>query len=449
MAKASTRLLYRTYVRFARYGFWKQNKFTATGNILIYAVILTACLGLDTFRSMVYQLFSLLVSLFAASALLSLRQEKGLCAKRILPEYGSAGIPIGYTILIENRTNRLKQGFEIRERLGNTTPSLKDFSTAREPFEHLRNAWDRKLKVQRWNWLVRKSANARVARIPVPPVMQESKIEVIAELVPLNRGYIYLKGFTFLKKEPLGLMRAVYHTTREERLLILPRRYKVPDLVLPGSRKHHRGGVALTSKVGNADEFISLREYRPGDPMRRIHWKSLAKTGKLIIRENQDEHFVRHALILDTHVPRGEASDKFEAAVSLAASYVSKINTKESLLDLFFAGSRIFHYASGRGLSGSRKFLEILALIQPATEKTFQPVSQAVLKYQSLLSGTILIFSSLDQDRLELINRLKAGGTAVTAFLITDAGSAAPSGRVHLLDYKNMQTSLNRLRQPS
>ena len=68
MAKASTRLLYRTYARFARYGVWKQNKFSSAGDMLIYALILTACLGLDTFRSMVYQLFSLLVSLFAVSA---------------------------------------------------------------------------------------------------------------------------------------------------------------------------------------------------------------------------------------------------------------------------------------------------------------------------------------------------------------------------------------------
>ena len=43
-----------------------------------------------------------------------------------------------------------------------------------------------------------------------------------------------------------------------------------------------------------------MRDYRPGDPLRRIHWKSWAKTGRPVVKEYQDEFFVRHGLILDT-----------------------------------------------------------------------------------------------------------------------------------------------------
>ena len=56
----------------------------------------------------------------------------------------------------------------------------------------------------------------------------------------------------------------------------------------------------MASSVGESEEFVSLRDYRRGDPMRHIHWKSWAKTGKPIVKEFQDEFFVRHALILDT-----------------------------------------------------------------------------------------------------------------------------------------------------
>jgi len=439
-------LLYRVYARFAGYAFWKKNKFSMAGNFLFYALILTACLGLDTFRSMVYQLFSLLFSVFAVSAILSFKSPKGLFAQRILPEYGTAGTPVSYTILVENRTSRPKKGFEIRERFSNEIPSLQAFANAREPHEHLRNSWDRRLKVQRWQWLTRQNQNAIVTRRPMPTVPPESRVAVRAELTPLNRGYIYLKGFTFLKKESLGFMRAFYHTTNEARLLVLPRRYHVPELNLPGSRKHHTGGIALTSKVGNSDEFISLREYRPGDPMRMIHWKSLAKTGKLIIRENRDEYFVRHALILDTHAPDG-ANQEFEAAVSLAASYVANLVTGESLLDLFFAGNRAYHYASGRGLLGNTKFLEILALIQPTKDNSFAPVSQALLKYKQRLSGCILIFTCLDNERLDVLNSLKTNGITTTAFLVAGANSVPPSGSVHLVDPNNIEASLNKAGQ--
>nr|WP_319494338.1 DUF58 domain-containing protein [uncultured Desulfobacter sp.] len=446
MAKATTKYLYHAYVRLDRLAFWKKNKFSMAGNFLIYALALTAVLGLDTFRSMVYQLFALLLSLFAVSNTLSFKSPKGLFAKRILPEYGTAGTPVIYTILVGNRTNHPKDGFKIRERFSSAIPSLQQFTDAREPHEHLRNLWDRKFKLQRWRWLIRQKQNAVLTGQKVPSVPPESRVAVRATLTPLNRGYIYLKGFTFFKKEPLGFTRSFYHTTCEARLLVLPRRYNVPKLPLPGSRKHHTGGIALTSKVGNSDEFISLREYRPGDPMRLIHWKSLAKTGKLIIRENRDEHFVRHALILDTHAPKG-AAQAFEAAVSLAASYVANLVTGESLLDIFFAGNRVYHYASGRGLLGHTKFLEILALIQPASENDFSPVSRAVLKYKQRLSGCILIFTCLDNERLDFLNSLKANAITTTAFLVGNENAVPPGGAVHRIDPDHVETSLNRVSQ--
>ena len=446
MAKTTTKYLYHAYARLDRLAFWKKNKFSMAGNFLIYALILTAVLGLDTFRSMVYQLFALLFSLLAVSSVLSFKSAKGLFAKRILPDYGTAGTPVSYAILVGNRTNFPKKGFEVRERFSRATPSLQRFSDAREPYEHLRNPWDRKVKLQRWQWLVRQKQNAVLTARKIPNVPPESRVAVRATLTPLNRGYVYLKGFTFLKKEPLGFTRAFYHTTCDARLLVLPRRYKVPKLPLPGSRKHHTGGIALTSKVGNSDEFISLREYRPGDPMRLIHWKSLAKTGKLIIRENRDEHFVRHALILDTHAPQG-ATREFETAVSIAASYVTNRITGESLLDIFFAGNRIYHYASGRGLLGNTKFLEILALIQPTNDNDFAPVSRAVLKYKQRLSGCILIFTGLDSERLEFLNSLKANGITAIAFLVAGEDAVYPRGAVHRIDPDNVETSLNRAGQ--
>ena len=52
---------------------------------------------------------------------------------------------------------------------------------------------------------------------------------------------------------------------------------------------------------------MSLRDYRPGDPLQRIHWKSFARTGDPVVREYQDEFFERHALILDTFCTRAGA----------------------------------------------------------------------------------------------------------------------------------------------
>jgi uncharacterized protein (DUF58 family) len=91
--------------------------------------------------------------------------------------------------------------------------------------------------------------------------------------------------------------------------------------------------VSLAASVGDSEEFLALRDYRPGDPLQRVHWKSFARTGKPVVKDYQDEFFERHALVLDTGSLAGEDA-AFEDAVALAASFVYTIDTQECLLDL-------------------------------------------------------------------------------------------------------------------
>jgi uncharacterized protein (DUF58 family) len=55
--------------------------------------------------------------------------------------------------------------------------------------------------------------------------------------------------------------------------------------------KYQQGGVALASNVGQSDEFVALRDYRQGDPLRHIHWRSWARAGKPVVKEFEDEFF--------------------------------------------------------------------------------------------------------------------------------------------------------------
>jgi uncharacterized protein (DUF58 family) len=80
-------------------------------------------------------------------------------------------------------------------------------------------------------------------------------------------------------------------------VLILPRRYPLPAIALPGTAKYHEGGVALAASVGQSEEYVALRDYRHGDPLRHIHWRSWARVGKPVVKEFEDEFFVRHALM--------------------------------------------------------------------------------------------------------------------------------------------------------
>ena len=66
--------------------------------------------------------------------------------------------------------------------------------------------------------------------------------------------------------------------------------------------------------------FHAIREYVPGDSQRQIHWKSTAKTGRLMVRQFEESRRSRMAVILGVAEPEFADADEFELAVSAAAS---------------------------------------------------------------------------------------------------------------------------------
>lgn len=139
--------------------------------------------------------------------------------------------------------------------------------------------------------------------------------------------------------------------------------------------------------------------------MRKIHWKSWAKVGKPIVKEERDEFFVRHALILD-NFQQEKYSQVLEEAISVAASFAGEVQTKESLLDLMFVGTEAYCFTFGRGLSHTDKMLEILASVVPCQDKKFEEITPVVMNKAQILSGCICVFVAWDDSRNKLVNYL-------------------------------------------
>jgi uncharacterized protein (DUF58 family) len=227
------------------------------------------------------------------------------------------------------------------------------------------------------------------------------------EVLPLRRGPLRFTGVTVARRDPFGWFRGFVRVPLPQTVLILPKRYPLPRLTLPGKREYQPGGVALAAAIGESEEFLSLRDYRPGDPLRHIHWRSWARTGRPIVREFEDEFLVRHALILDTFAPP-EWHAAFEEAVSVAASFACTVNTQESLLDLLLVGPQTVCFTTGRGLGQAEQALEILASVQPCRKKPFSLLHHLVLRHAPVVCGCILVFLDWDEARRELVRQLRA-----------------------------------------
>ena len=227
-----------------------------------------------------------------------------------------------------------------------------------------------------------------------------------------------------LRPDGLGLMNSVRNAPLAQPLLVLPRRYEVPRPHLLGHRRFQRGGVSLACAVGDSQEFIGLREYRPGDPLRHIHWRSWARAGAPIVKEFHDEFFVRHALVLDTFEPADE--QVFEESVSLAASFAAAPWGPDTLLELMFVGKDTHAFSAGRGLGGPEHLLEILACTEPCTEHPFTTLAGLVLDRAGELSSCICIFNAWDEPRRSLARRLRSAGLSLLVVAVRPAGAPEP-----------------------
>jgi uncharacterized protein (DUF58 family) len=402
---------------------WIRRRFTPAGGFVLAALVASAVLGVDTTESMAYQAFTFLLALLALSMTAGLFFRARLEVRRTLPRFGTAGQPLPYLIRVKELGGRAQRDLSLFEELDDPRPSFAAFH--REPTASSASRTDRAFGLGRWNALVRRGRTGAEAEIVLPALPPLGVGEVSAQLTPGRRGRLRLRALTVARPDPLGLWRALSRRDEEQSVLILPRRYPVPHLALPGRRRYQQGGVALSSAVGDSQEFVSLRDYRAGDPLRKIHWKSWARTGKMIVKEHQDEYFIRHGLILDTFAPA--PSELFEEAVSVAASFAASVLTQESLLDLLFVGAQAYCCTAGRGLGGAEKLLEVLAGVQPCTDKDFEELRLSVVRRHSELSGCIVILLAWDEPRRRFIEELRAHGVPALALVI---GAPAPSDAV-------------------
>ena len=350
-----------------------------------------------------------------------------LLLERILPKFGSVGDPLRYRIIVRNRGRKPQNALKLIEELPDPRPTFEQFAGTPEPGEERRNWIDRTYGYYRWRWLLSRNIGAEITEQPVPDLPPNVECSVSAQLTPLRRGVLRLTGTTVACPDPFGLFRSLRKLPCAQSVLIFPRRYPMPALGLPGTMKYQLGGVSLASSVGESEEFVALREYRPGDPLRRMHWKSFAKLGKPIVKEYQEEFFVRHALVLDTFGgPRG--GELFEEAVSVAASLAFTIQNQDSLVDLMFAGPRAYCFTAGRGVGHIEQILEVLASVQFSQENNFASLEQLVVTHAAELSGCVCVFLSWDQERQRLVNALLSRSVPLRVFVLTHSEESLPPG---------------------
>ena len=402
-----------------------RRKLTPAGWVLAALAVGAAIFGLNTRESLIYQVFGLAAGLLAMAVLASARFGIRARAERHLPQVATAGVPFEYAITLTSLDDRAHEGLIVEETLDGRRPSAREFIAFKVREDRTRNFFDRLVGYPRWVNLMRHRIGADIPAGRAEALPANGRQRLRMTCMPLRRGELRFESVTLGRAEPLGLMKALRRLPLKESLVVMPRTYPVAPLALPGKRRLQPGGISFAGHVGDAEEFVSLRDYRPGDTPRRIHWKAWARTGRLVIKEYQDEFFVRHALLLDTF-PTGDFR-AFEAAVSIAASLVMMPRNSESLLDLMFVENRMYTFTQGRGLGAPAELLRVLATVEPSRGR-FTELAEAALLGAARMSGGICVLLAWDEERRNLVAKLRGQGIPLRVWVVDDGGAALDPG---------------------
>lgn len=135
------------------------------------------------------------------------------------------------------------------------------------------------------------------------------------ERVP--RGRYALEEARVVVEDPFGLERASLALPSQHALLVLPR---IVDIETPFSESGPRAhdGRRLLLRRPSGFDVHSVREYEEGESLRKVHWRSTARRGQLMVKELQDEPRDEVAIVLDAAA--GQGRDAFDAQVRAAGS---------------------------------------------------------------------------------------------------------------------------------
>jgi len=410
--------LYRIYRVISASWYWSRRRLTPAGFCVAGALLATGSVGLDVDNTVTYQAFSLLQAFLILAFAVSWFFRARFSIQRSLPRLVTAGRPLGYQVRVKNLTARPQNGLTLLENLADVRPPFPDWL-------EFQRAESRRLRLFRLG--ERRPPNpfrpTAVREGEVPPLPPKGEREMRLEILPLRRGVLRFTGAALARTDPLGLFRACVTVSAPQTVLVLPKRYPLPPIALPGSMKYQEGGVALAANVGRSEEFVALRDYRRGDPLRHIHWRSWAKAGRPIVKEFEDEFFVRHALVLDTFTAEPH-SEILEEAISVAASFACTVLTQESLLDLLFVGAKSYCFTAGRGLGQVDRMLEVLAEVRACRDQSFPTLEQLVLSHVSAVSGCVCVLLAWDEARRELVKKLQTIGMPVLVLVVVERRGA-------------------------
>jgi len=245
--------------------------------------------------------------------------------------------------------------------------------------------------------------------------------------------------------DPLGLVFLKKTYTLNSELYVYPKTFRIqkfPPLVkgvLPWF------GIGTRRVSGDEDEFYGVREYKDGDPIKKIHWFSSARKNMLIVKEFQCQSFSRATIMfnLEKALNFGEGKESVaEYSIKIAASVAKYLMEKGVSLEIIAHTEQIAHLPFNRGAEHLEDTLRFLAVAQPESQISLAEMFQEFSRYIPDDSNLIVIMSDRDWECLPVMLALeKRNICLIPLILISSTFLYSGDKQREIVDYVKFKLS--------
>ncbi len=254
------------------------------------------------------------------------------------------------------------------------------------------------------------------------------------------RGRYPVGPLTIRVTDPFGLVEQTTRFAETDTLLVVPRVIPLPTLPVPGEQAS-TGESTVRALTSVGDQDLTVREYHQGDDLRRVHWRSTARRGELMVRREEQPWRARATVLVDTrdsaHTGRGLGSS-FEWAVSAAASIGVHLSARGYEVSMVDESGTLIATASGlrRGFTVEAPdladagaeigLLDSLASLRPSRQRGL--AERELIGDPDAIGLLVAVTGVLDRSDTDGLVRMERQATSTMA-LVLDVPAWRTGGR--------------------
>ncbi|MEV5594190.1 DUF58 domain-containing protein [Streptomyces sp. NPDC052496] len=251
------------------------------------------------------------------------------------------------------------------------------------------------------------------------------------------RGRYPLGPLQLRLSDPFGMCELTRSFSDQDTLTVVPRVEPLPPVRLAGEASGYGDGRQRALALAGEDDVIP-RGYRHGDDLRRVHWRSTARYGELMVRREEQPQKARCTVLLDTRrtAYQGSGPDSaFEWAVSGAASVaVHLLERGFSVRFLTDTGTSVPGPDGAGGWAGGTESADTAGLLLDTLAVVEHSAEPGLARAYDVLRGgneglLVAFFGDLDEEQAAVAGRMRQrSGTAVAFVLDSGAWSRGADG---------------------